>query len=95
MLFDIIRQARPFLAANLKAFVTDGEKALQQALEEAFPGVVSLMCITHIERNIKQHVREKLHLSDKFVSVVVNDLTGSAAFQGLIHSRMARIKQTY
>ncbi len=87
LLFDSITQARPSLSTNLKAFITDGESALQNALTEAFPNAVSLMCITHIERNIRRHAKENLHLSDRFAATVIKDITGSVNNKGLIHSK--------
>ncbi len=71
---------------NLKAFVTDEEAALQKALSKAFPAAVSLMCMTHIIRNLRAEIVDKLHLSNGFYSTVVKDSSGSVEGKGLIHT---------
>ena len=84
-LFDTMTRIEPSLSTSLSAFVTDGEKALSNALHESFPTAVGRMCITHIERNIKHCIENKLKLTKSFTYIVLGDLRGNSQHKGLIH----------
>ena len=86
LLFDTMTQDAPELTQNLKAFMSNGEDALQQAASEVFPCALSLMCLTHIERDIKRKIRIDLGLSLPFYNAVMNDLSGDTTNKGLIHT---------
>ena len=87
VLFDHITRDAPELASELKAFVTDGELALQQAASEAFRCALSLMSLPHMERTIKCKVRNELKLSGHFYNTVIKDLSGDEFCKGLVHSQ--------
>ena len=87
VLFDSVTQERPHLKESLKCFVTDGEEALSQALSESFPHAAGLLCLTHIERNVRAYIKEKLKLSEQFYNTVLADIRGNLSHKGLIHCK--------
>ena len=79
---------RPELS-KLKCFGTDGEQALFEAFQTAFPETIHLLCSLHMKRNIKAKLRE-LGVSESVQQTVVSDIfgqqIGSQHVEGLIDS---------
>jgi hypothetical protein len=79
---------RPELS-KLKCFGTDGEQALFEAFQTAFPEAIHLLCSLHMKRNIKAKLRE-LGVSESVQQIVISDIfgqqIGSQHLEGLIDS---------
>ena len=74
--------------ANLKAFGTDGEAALEKALSTTFPAAVHVRCFLHFKGNIENKLRE-LGLSSTVSKEIVCDIMGraSALEHGLVDAK--------
>ena len=77
---------RPQLSA-VKAFGTDSEESLIQALKSSFPWALQLRCFLHMRRNIKSKLND-LHVSTASSFIIMEDIFGksdSTTFQeGLV-----------
>ena len=62
--FASLLKLQPQISA-LKAYGTDGEKPLVNALETCFPDAIGLRCFIHKRKNIEEHLKGEL-LSDIF-----------------------------
>ena len=78
-----IQKNCPGLRDELRAFGTDGEKALEQAFTEGFPSAVKLRCMSHFKNNVKDHLKA-LEVSDR------NEITnhGYNTGDGVYHEGM-------
>ena len=75
--------------ANVKAFGTDGEKALGDAFSHEFNNSIHLMCSIHFRRNIKQKLVEmNLPEADRkqLILQVCGNQLGDTRFEGLLDS---------
>ena len=54
--FASLLKLQPQISA-LKAYGTDGEKPLVNALETCFPGAIGLRCFIHKRKNIEEHLK--------------------------------------
>ena len=74
--------------ANLKAFGTDGEAALEKALSTTFPAAVHVRCFLHFKGNIENKLRE-LGLPSTVSKEIVCDIMGraSALEHGLVDAK--------
>jgi len=70
---------------HLKAYGTDAELPLRQALELEFPFALGFICRTHIVRNLEHKLKTELNLSDKCFRKVVADVFGGKTHEGLVH----------
>ena len=61
---------------NVKAFGTDGELALSNALKEHIPGAVALRCLKHIRDSIERKLND-LKYNSQGTSMIVSDIFGS------------------
>ena len=57
----------------LKAYGTDGEEALVNALEECFPNTISLRCFIHKRRNLEERLKSAATSSRK---IIIQDIFG-------------------
>lgn len=71
-LFQNMATAVPELRNDHKAYGSDGEEALIQALGYEFPFALGFLCRTHVLRNIER-VKTELHLSEFFYRTVRED----------------------
>ena len=81
---DTLVQKRPALK-SLKAFGTDGEVALFEALHESFPEALHLWCFRHFRKNLTEVIRHsglQAH-EDQFVEEVF----GSNKTVGLLQAK--------
>ena len=85
ILFQEIVNHKTSLATTLRAYGTDGEQALSNALADAFPCAVHLQCANHLKDNIVAHLHEQL-LPEAIVREVINDIFGTASEKGLLHA---------
>ena len=53
-----IQKNCPSLKQGLQSFGTDGEKALEKALDEGFLDSVKLTCMSHFRNNVKEQLRD-------------------------------------
>ena len=83
-LFQKMISACPDLRNTLKAYGSDGELALIQALELEFPFALGFLCRTHILRNIERMIKTELHLSDSFYKMISQDIFGNKEQRGLV-----------
>ena len=58
---------------GLKAYGTDGEKPLLNALEMCFPNAISLRCFIHKKKNIEEHLKGS---SAVVIKEIVSDIFG-------------------
>ena len=65
---------RPSLI-DLKAFGTDGEKAIGNAFSFQFHKATHLLCFFHVKRDIQQKLHD-LGISDKFAKKYIKDIFG-------------------
>ena len=65
-LFQKIAAQCPEIKHSLKAYDTDAEQPLRQALELEFPFALGFICRTHIVRDLEHKLKTELNLSDKF-----------------------------
>lgn len=88
-LFQKIAAYCPEIKHQLKAYSTDSESPLRQALELEFPFGQGFICRTHIVRNLEHKIKSELNLSDKFFRkvVAIEDLFGYKAHEGLVHCK--------
>lgn len=84
-LFQKIAAQCPEIKHSLKAYGTDAEQPLRQALELEFPFALGFICRTHIVRNLEHKLKTELNLSDKFFRKVVADVFGGKTQEGLVH----------
>ena len=74
---------------KLKCFGTDGEQALVEAFQTAFPEALHLLYSLHVRRNIKAKLRE-LGVAEGVQQVVVSDIfgrqIGDQMVEGLVDS---------
>ncbi len=63
-----------FVKGALQAFVTDREDGLAIACSETFPSSIGILCMMHIEHNLRNQIKEKLKLSEKFCQTVLSDV---------------------
>ena len=76
-----VSRACPQLKTSLSGFITDGELALSNALEEGFPHTTSLRCFRHVHSSCK-HKLEEIGISPrKTSSFFFNFVLGS---EGLV-----------
>ena len=61
---------------DLKAFGSDGELALINALIAAFPDAIGLRCFIHMKDNIENHLTNKLHVKAEVKSAIIHDIFG-------------------
>ena len=61
--------------ANIQCFGTDGETALIDACKQAFMQGVSLICSTHVRRNISTKMHE-LRISEGVKEMILDDIFG-------------------
>ena len=66
----------------MRAYGTDGEKALILAAADAFPFATHLRCANHLKDD---HLRKQL-LPEKVVNEVVYDIFGNSNEKGLMHA---------
>ena len=75
--------------SKLKCFGTDGEQALFEAFQTAFPGAIHLFCSLHMKRNIKAKLRD-LGVRQSSQEIVISDIfgqqIGSHQVEGLLDS---------
>ena len=72
---------------GVRAFGTDGEQALAQALGHAFPFSERLLCFIHARRNIKERCREFFIPTD-LEQKIMNDVFGSKVnIEGLVDAQ--------
>ena len=75
---------------SVKAFGTDGEKALGDAFAHEFQHATQLTCFIHFRRNIKQQLQER-HYPEAETKEVLDDVFGCSRddvfFEGLVDSR--------
>ena len=86
-LFQKITTHCPEIKHHLKAYGTDAEPPLRQALELEFPFALGFICRTHIVRNLEHKLKSELNLSDKFFRKVVGDVFGAQTHEGLVHCK--------
>ena len=74
--------------ASLKAFGTDGEAALENALSAAFPNALHLRCFLHFRGNVENKLRE-LGIPSVVAKEIVCDIMGraSALEYGLVDAK--------
>ena len=61
---------------DLKAYGSDGEVPLLNALVAAFPDAIGLRCFIHMKDNIEDHLRNKLHVKSEVKSAIIHDIFG-------------------
>ena len=61
---------------DLKAYESDGEVPLLNALAAAFPDAIGLRCFIHMKDSIEDHLRNKLHVKSEVKSAIINDILG-------------------
>ena len=86
-LFQKIVSHCPDIKQSMKAYGTDAEHPLRQALELGFPFAVGSICRTHIVRNLEHKLKSELFLPDKFFRMVVADMFGNKTQEGLVHCK--------
>ena len=86
-LFQKIAAHCPEIKHQLKAYGTDAESPLRQALELEFPFALGFICRTHIVRNLEHKIKSELNMSDKFFRKVVADVFGCKTHEGLVHCK--------
>ena len=76
--------------ASIKAFGTDGEVALSNALAHEFSGAIHLLCFNHMRRNLKEELRS-LAIPIEVQSEILSDIFGkridSMYLTGLVDSK--------
>ncbi|KAK3736398.1 hypothetical protein QZH41_017922 [Actinostola sp. cb2023] len=86
-LFQKITALYPDMKQNLKAYGTDSELPLRQALELEFPFAIGFICRTHIVRNLEHKLKSEFQLTDKFFRSMVADVFGNKSQEGLVHCK--------
>lgn len=74
---------------NVRAFGTDGQEALIEALSHGFPAAVQLRCFIHFKRNITEKLTEygvSGAVADEFLADIFGKKSGSIYFEGLVDS---------
>ena len=61
---------------DLKAYGSDGELPLLNALVAAFPDAIGLRCFIHMKDNIERHLHNKLHVKSEVKSAIIHDIFG-------------------
>lgn len=61
---------------ELKAYGTDGELPLINALLAAFPDAVGLRCFLHMRNNLEDTLLKKFHVKPEVKSTIMNDIFG-------------------
>ena len=61
---------------DLKAYGSDGEVSLLNALVAAFPDAIGLRCFIHMKDNIEDHLHNKLRVKSEVKSAVIHDIFG-------------------
>ena len=61
----------------MKAFGTDGEKALVNAFENAFPNAIHVRCFKHFRDNI-EHKLKSLNLESASCEEILADIFGTS-----------------
>lgn len=61
---------------DLKAYGSDGEVSLLNALIAAFPDAIGLRCFIHMKDNIENHLQNKLHVKAEVKSAIIHDIFG-------------------
>lgn len=73
--------------AELRAFGTDGEKALIDAFAHEFRFATHLTCFIHVRRNIKDELNKRM-IPDPLRTEILDDIfgrrSGSSLFEGLV-----------
>ena len=74
---------------KLRAFGTDGEKALIDAFSHEFRFAIHLSCFIHVRRNIKDELARQM-IPDSLRNEILDDIfgrrSGSSLFEGLVDS---------
>uniref|UniRef100_A0A7M5WL89 Uncharacterized protein n=2 Tax=Clytia hemisphaerica TaxID=252671 RepID=A0A7M5WL89_9CNID len=82
-LFQKMSSTTPGLKHFLQAYASDCETALRNSMLEAFPGSLAFLCMIHGKKNITEHCKKKLGLSDSLTRVIKRDIFSSG---GLIYT---------
>ncbi|XP_031565581.1 uncharacterized protein LOC116300780, partial [Actinia tenebrosa] len=61
---------------NLKAYGSDGEIALINALLAAFPEAIGLRCFIHIRNNLEESLQKKFLVKPEVKSTIIHDIFG-------------------
>ena len=61
---------------DLKAYGSDGEVSLLNALIAAFPDAIGLRCFIHMQDNIENHLQNKLHVKAEVKSAIIDTKVG-------------------
>lgn len=72
---------------NVKAFGTDGDTNLSDALGHNFPFAIPLRCFIHFERNIREKLRDygiPAKVADEFVYDIMGKHQGSTYQEGIV-----------
>ena len=82
-LFQKLTTQVPGLIEHLKAYSSDGEKSLRQALAQCFPEASAFLCSVHAAANVEEKL-SKLRISSTVAASIIDDIFGAA---GLVHER--------
>ena len=66
---------RPALK-EIKAYGTDGEIPLLNALVASLPNAIGLRCFLHLKKNIEERLHNKLHVKPEVKSAITHDIFG-------------------
>ena len=72
---------------NIRAFGTDGDTNLSDALSHNFPFALALRCFIHFERNIREKLRDygiPPKVADEFIYDIMGNRQGSTYQEGLV-----------
>ena len=86
-----IQKNCPGLKEGLRAFETDGEKALEQTFSEGFPSSTKLRCMAHFRDNVKDHLKT---VDMKVRNNIVNQIFGYNTGDGVYHEGMVDADST-
>ena len=70
---------------DLKAYGSDGEVPLLNALVAAFPDAIGLRYFIHMKDNIKDHLHNTLHVKSEVKSAIIHDIFGHVVGDTMVH----------
>ena len=72
---------------HLKAYGSDGEVLLLNALIAAFPDAIGLRCFIHMKNNIENHLQNKLSTKGEVKSAIIHDIFGHVIGDTMVRNR--------
>ncbi|RDH83421.1 MAG: hypothetical protein DIZ80_08245, partial [endosymbiont of Galathealinum brachiosum] len=71
------------VGSNHLVIGSDEEKAMTKAIKMCFPNSTMLLCVRHLEENMRRYLHKKVGVNDKTAAKIINDIFGK---KGLVNS---------